>query len=246
MRPARAAPSKGHCGGAGPRRGYAPAAAASTETPLSRSASALRRLLRLLRQCQCGGDGPGDEGRIGEGSQVHEADTIPVSAGSLLGYLEGETGLADAARPGEGDQARSGQPLPALRDLPLAAHEAAQRVGQGDRCGVWGVGCSGLGGGGSGAELVEEGFDFGKRFTAHELEREPLRDGERDLHCMAVNGVAFPVHRLLHGASAFDKGADGGVDASLRGLPGGPFAFDAPLLACFAPGGLEAALAFFA
>jgi hypothetical protein len=65
-------------------------------------------LLRPLGDAQGGGDGGGDEGRVGEGGEVDEDDAVREPRRRPRRGLDGEARLAGAADPGQGDEADLG------------------------------------------------------------------------------------------------------------------------------------------
>ncbi len=85
---------------------------------------------RLLGEAERGGDRRCEIVRVGEHSQVDEPGAILQLAQELLCQLQGDARLADAARPGEGEQRRRCQQALRFGELRLATDEARQLARQ--------------------------------------------------------------------------------------------------------------------
>ena len=75
------------------------------------------------------GDGRRDEGGIGDRRQRHDRGAVGERILQAGGHLQGETGLADAAGTGQGEEANLAlvQGLADRRQLPLTTEERSQR-----------------------------------------------------------------------------------------------------------------------
>jgi hypothetical protein len=75
------------------------------------------------------GDGRTDQGRIADRGEGHEPDAVGEGIGHFLGDAERESGLADAAGTGEGQQANVGatHQVGDRGDFPLPTDEAGER-----------------------------------------------------------------------------------------------------------------------
>ena len=73
-------------------------------------------------QAECGGDGGGDATSVGDRGQLDQHDRA-ARVGEVGGRFQRQPGLADAARPDDGDEALGGGPPAQERELVLAADE---------------------------------------------------------------------------------------------------------------------------
>jgi hypothetical protein len=96
---------------------------------------------RLLMDAQRGSHGLLDEGRIGQGRQLHQPGAPGKVVEQIGSHLQRQAGLARAARPGEGQQARRREQALDFGHLALAAHKAGELDRQ-----VVGIGCQGADG----------------------------------------------------------------------------------------------------
>jgi hypothetical protein len=97
--------------------------------PQQRAQRILDRSPARLPHVAGAGDRHGDQGGVVDRSEVDEPDAVRVHGGHVLGDAARQAGLADAARPGQRDQADAGaaQEVGDGRDLALPADETRQR-----------------------------------------------------------------------------------------------------------------------
>lgn len=95
----------------------------------------LRQMARgVVVQAQRLGGGPRYEVRVGQTGQLHETDAVREGAGHACRDTGGEARLADAARPGQGDEAGSCQQGAGFGLFGAAVDEARGLDGRFGRC----------------------------------------------------------------------------------------------------------------
>ncbi len=84
--------------------------------------------LDSVEQAERSGDRRPDDGRVGDGLEGDEPRAVRDGAGAISSQLDGEAGLADATRSGQGDQAVRVEEATKLVELPRPADEAGQSL----------------------------------------------------------------------------------------------------------------------